>query len=906
MLLGIYTKLLQLCGSWSGNWERSRALSEAAVGGRPDTAGQRAAIQRALIDALPANIALLDADGDITLVNKAWQRFASANDLHTPDFCVGVNYLQVCQRADQTISTAAGIRQVLAHQTPTFRMEYPCHSATEERWFELIAAPLDDAQGPGAIVSHVDITRSKLAERGMLAGALQLADAQQIAHVGSWEFDTATMRGLLSDEMRRLSYCQAPATSIDFADFIVLVHADDRQQLTQAFLPGPDAAEHVVLEYRTHPSLGRERLISAVVQLVRASDGSIMRTRGTAQDVSARRRAEETLRVSEERFATAFSYAPIGIALVAPDGHFLKANYALCALLGYAEAKLLSMTFEDVTHPDDLALGRPMMDGLMTGKFDTFQLEKRYVRANGEVITALLDVALVRDRGGKPKYQIAHIQDCSARKSAELAIAEVVERLSEAQRIGQIGDWSFDLVTQVISWSPQVYSILGRDPALGPPHDYADNANIYDDASQQLMAERIALAIATGVTQDYELMARRSDGEQIWLQAFAVPDRDPDGQIHRLHGTVQDITQRKRGQLLSARMAAIIDSSEDAIISEDLNGVIISWNKSAERIFGYTEEQMVGQSTLRLIPLAQHTDEITILRLLRDGQRIDHFETKRLTSQGKLIDVSLSISLVKDEYGNIIGASKVLRDISERRQTTLQLQGFALRLQHLSRRLMSSEEEGRRRLGRDLHDQTGSNLTAITLNLQILRSQLPPEVASAMKLSIDNLDSLLRGTIVHIRDVLSDLRPPALDEFGVLAALRYYAERIAAHSDLKMEIDGTEPSPRLQPEVEIALFRIAQEALTNVLKHAQAHCVRITLSSTGTRINMLINDDGRGFDRENDIAALCSLGMTTMQERAQAIGANMELRSALGAGTQISVTVERLTAPDACTEVSAQ
>ncbi len=891
MAMRLLNRIVQRYNGWLRRCDSRMAGADATLEQTITTSMQHAHTRRAVIDAMPASIALLDGDGVITLVNNAWERFAIDNGLHSPNFCVGLNYLQVSLRDDEAFETVAGIRQVLSRTTPAFSIEYPCHSANEERWFELIALPLEDTQLAGAMISHVNITRRKLAERGMLAGAVRLAEIQRTAQVGSWEFDLRTMRGTLSDEMSRLCYWPA-ASEIGFADFINLVHPEDRHEWSLAVIPAPDAAPHVVLKYRTNPARGPERLISAVVYRLRDADGRILRSNGTGRDVTAQKHAEETLRASEQRFTTAFNQAPIGVAVAALDGRFLKVNYALCHLLGYSEADLLQMTFKDVTHSEDLTKNWSMLESLVDGHLDNFRIETRYVGADGSIVTAMLSVALVRDCSGQPESQIVNIQGWTDHKRTELDLGEATERLKETQRISQIGDWSYDIATQTMLWSPQLFRIMWRTPQLGPPNNYAENANFYDDRSQPFMIDKIALAIATGTTQQYEFLAHRADAEQIWLRPVAVPSSDSSGKVYKLHGTVQDISQRKHSEMLSARMAAIIDSSEDAIITKDMRGHITSWNLSAERIFGYTETEMLGQSILRLIPVEQHTEEELILCQIRDGKKIGHYESTRLTRYGKLIDVSLSISPIRNELGHILGASKILRDISERRQIALKLQHDAKRLQELSRRLMSSEEDERRRLGRDLHDQTGSNLTAFTLNLKTLHAKLPPTVATEMKQHFDDLESLVRETILHIRDVLSNLRPPALDEFGVLAALTHFVERIVARSDLQLEVNGHEPSPRLPPEIEIALFRIAQEALANVLKHAAARCVTIALNSNGSYVRLHIQDDGRGFDYDNSRPPLSSLGMITMKERAQAIGAELRLRSVIGVGTEITVIVE--------------
>jgi PAS domain S-box-containing protein len=146
----------------------------------------------------------------------------------------------------------------------------------------------------------------------------------------------------------------------------------------------------------------------------------------------------------------------------------------------------------------------------------------------------------------------------------------------------------------------------------------------------------------------------------------------PPGQIL---GTVRDITQIKRSEEIQREsskglneLAAIVESSNDVILSKDLNGIITSWNAAAGRLFGYSAEEMIGASILKLIPEDLHSDEKIIMESIRAGRRVEHFETRRVTKSGKLLDVSLTISPIKDEHGQVIGASKILRDISLRRQ----------------------------------------------------------------------------------------------------------------------------------------------------------------------------------------------------------------------------------------------
>jgi PAS domain S-box-containing protein len=215
------------------------------------------------------------------------------------------------------------------------------------------------------------------------------------------------------------------------------------------------------------------------------------------------------------------------------------------------------------------------------------------------------------------------------------------------------------------------------------------------------------------------------------------------------------------------------------------------------------------------------------------------------------------------------------------------------RLQALSRRLVELQETSRRELARELHDRVGQSLTGLNLNLILLRSVLPPESAQRIGTRLDDSLRLVAETVDHIRDVMAELRPAVLDDYGLAAALRWYGEQFAQRTGLLTQVQGEAACPRLPARVETALFRIAQEALTNVARHAQARAVLLTLATTAEGLRLTIADDGMGFDpaafRQRGTSP--AWGLATMRERAEAVGGRFAVDSALGKGTRIVVEV---------------
>jgi signal transduction histidine kinase len=216
-------------------------------------------------------------------------------------------------------------------------------------------------------------------------------------------------------------------------------------------------------------------------------------------------------------------------------------------------------------------------------------------------------------------------------------------------------------------------------------------------------------------------------------------------------------------------------------------------------------------------------------------------------------------------------------------------------LQFLSRQLIEAQETERRAITRELHDQVGQNLTGLSLNLNIIRSQLPTEAAALVSRRLDDSLELAKDIMQRIRSLMAELRPPALDEYGLLAALRWHGEQVAARAGLVVHVMGADPTPRLAPPVENALFRIAQEALTNVVKHARAKQAVLTLKAEPDLVRLTVADDGAGFDpsTHRSPGGHAGWGVTSMRERAMTLGGNLRIESNLGQGTQVIVEVRR-------------
>jgi two-component system sensor histidine kinase UhpB len=261
---------------------------------------------------------------------------------------------------------------------------------------------------------------------------------------------------------------------------------------------------------------------------------------------------------------------------------------------------------------------------------------------------------------------------------------------------------------------------------------------------------------------------------------------------------------------------------------------------------------------------------------------------------------------LKDSNEKIMGLVGISRDITERKQAEVEksrlLEAVTQQRQELralAARLAESQETERQNLARELHDKMGQNLTGLSFNLKYIQKQLDSTAAKNKIIQTRLEDSLvlIEQIIDHLRDVMTELRPPMLDDYGLVKALEWHAHRFAIRMGLTVKISGNPLKPRLDEPTENAFFWIAQEALTNAAKHAQAHQVTISIKANNHRVRMVITDDGLGFapDPAKQLAgdSQRGWGLLIMKERAEAVGGKCWLESQIGWGTRVMVEVER-------------
>jgi PAS domain S-box-containing protein len=272
-----------------------------------------------------------------------------------------------------------------------------------------------------------------------------------------------------------------------------------------------------------------------------------------------------------------------------------------------------------------------------------------------------------------------------AAQTLELKLQRSEAYLAEAQRLTHTGSWAWRVAGEdAVHLSEEWYRIYGFDPENGPPsfEECRQRTHPEDRAKWQGVIDR---AIAEKSEYEVEFRILLPDGSVKHIHTVGHPVLNASGDLVQFVGSSTDITERKRAEQATRLLAAIVESSRDAIVSKSLNGVITSWNKGAERLFGYAAEEAVGQNITLIIPPERRDEERMIVEQLTRGERVDHFETVRMRKDGSLLDVSLTISPMKDASGRVVGASKLARDITERKRAEEALRQAQTDLAHASR-----------------------------------------------------------------------------------------------------------------------------------------------------------------------------------------------------------------------------
>jgi PAS domain S-box-containing protein len=461
------------------------------------------------------------------------------------------------------------------------------------------------------------------------------------------------------------------------------------------------------------------------------------------------------------------------------------------------------------------------------------------------------------------------------RRETEAALQRTAERLSRAQHIAGLGSWQYDLDDGTMTWSDQMYRLFEVDPdAFTPSLERVKEFLPPDDREQ--FEDMLARVRAGSRTFRLKHRLQPREGGTRWM----LTQGEVEGT--KLVGTTLDTTALNRAQKAleesEARAQAILETTVDGIITIDADGIIESFNDAAEDIFGYDEGEVVGENVKVLMPSPYREEHDGYLQQYHETGRRNIIgvgrEVTGLRKDGSTFPMDLAVSEV--ELGTRTIFTGIVRDISERRR--------------LEKEILNVSEQERRRIGQDLHDGLGQMLTGIGLLSQDVARQLEEEGHPRAD-DMQEITEHIKEADQYARDLSHGLIPVDVEANGLSEALR----RLSTNAERLFNVDcdfrevGT---ARVHDNTTAThLYRIAQEAVNNAVRHGAADQVRVTLAAGGEQIRLQVRDDGTGFD-ETD-ADDAGMGVHIMNYRARIIGGTLELSSDVGEGTVVTCTLPR-------------
>ncbi len=520
------------------------------------------------------------------------------------------------------------------------------------------------------------------------------------------------------------------------------------------------------------------------------------------------------------------------------------------------------------------------------------------VRPDGSRVVVMVNIASITNAEGAPVGAINCFLDVTEHHQAEDKLRQSERRLAEAQQVAHIGSWERDLRTNVVTWSDELYRLFGLQAHQG-------------DVSYQRFLELV-------LPQDVDRIRAQADEAIRERRQFSCDYRitRPDGSIRVLHdrggvvlddngdpirlvGTAQDVTERRKaeGTLQESQqlLHMVLNTLPVGVVVTDRAADIILANPAAERIWGgmivsgrERWEHSKGfwhDSGKRVDP-----EGWASARALSEGQTTLNELIDIETFDGRHKTIQNSAAPIRNADGIIVGAVVVNEDVTERVRTQTALGESADRLQRVSRRVLAVQEEERRHLARELHDEVGQLLSA----LQLLLSLKDYVQTEAVKTRFEQARAIVDELLEKVRAMSFDLRPAVLDQLGFIPALLEFLENYTKRSGVHVRFKHNGVEKRFAAEVETTAYRIVQEALTNAARHAGIDEVTVRVWATHDLLSAQIEDRGRGFDAEAVLAGPQSIGLAGMRERVMLLNGQLTIDSRPGGGTRITAELPLL------------
>lgn len=597
------------------------------------------------------------------------------------------------------------------------------------------------------------------------------------------------------------------------------------------------------------------------------------------RSIEERKKIEDELVKKETLYSTLFNLSPAGIMLEDMYGNIIDINDTYLAITGYRREELVGHNVRKIVPPEFLDEVEKNIASINSG--ETLIYEISTLRKDGTRIEIELRETMITLPNGE-KGIIVVANDISERKRGEEILRRSENKYREIINGMTETVWVIDNDASIIDVNNSAVEMLGytREELLSQGLEQIDK-NLKIENIKQLVSN-----MPFDKIQIFETVHTSKQGEKIPVEISSslinYENRTAVLSIAR------DITDRKKAETEIRLQSNMLNTIGQAVVSTDLQGHITYWNKAAEIIYGWTVNEVMGHYILDIIPSSVSEEQTKeIMRNL--NERIawsGEFSVNR--KEGTVFPVFATTSPVLNEYGELIGIIATSIDITERINHIKMIEESSKQLRALSLKIEDLREEERTAIARELHDELGQLLTAIKIDLQTIANHPPAKKDLAE--TVNPVLNLVEESIISIRKLSSDLRPTVLDHLGLVSSMEWYISE--QKKRLRIDFNFKKPNDirKVPMKKTVPVFRVFQELLTNIARHAKASKVDVIMEVKNSNMKLIVSDNGVGMDPAA-IDNIKSLGILGMKERLNVIGGTLSYSSQPGKGTDAEVIV---------------
>lgn len=669
------------------------------------------------------------------------------------------------------------------------------------------------------------------------------------------------------------------------ADFLNSIHPDDKESLISAYETIAQKRKLSIV-YRIVRPDKLVRWIAAKINVVTDENGYDIEY-GYGDDITEQKRAEEEMMKSTERF-NIVSKATSDIVwdwFMAENTFWWNDNYY--STIGVSRSPGITTIDEwyQRLHPEDYERVKKKFLAAIGGDQHFWTDEYRYRKNDGSYLNLYDRGYIIRNSSGIAIRMIGSMVDMTQVLKAQKEVEESENRLrtifnSEPECIKLL-----DSKGLLLDMNPAGLSMIEADSL-----EQVKNKSVLGIISEdyRIPFENLCQEVFKGNPGKLLFSITGLKGTRRWMETHAVPMRDGSGKITALLAVTRDITEKRKTEEELIRnerkYRTLVEQAIDAIALYDTNGKILDVNTGAINLLGYTREEL-QQMSLKDVLTA---DEIKVrpvqYEVLKTGKSTVKQRAMR-KKDGTIIQTEVRSQQLPD--GRFLS---VIRDLTDRIKAEEELKESYKAIRTLTDHLQKVREEERAHIAREIHDELGQQLTVLKMDVAWLNKKIDAAEESPLKIKMKELLSMLDGTVKTVRRISSELRPSLLDDMGLFAAMEWHLEDFSKRTGLETSLLAGKEPEKLPDTIKTGLYRIFQESLTNVARHANATKVIVKAEIKDKAMVLSIEDNGAGFDTSN-VKSKKTLGILGMQERSSMMGGDYSITTTPGKGTIIVVSV---------------